>query len=208
MARSERESAIRYPLTWMLGVDSNLRVLRTLVRHGGVLAASDIVRMSRLSRESVRLGLLALGALGIVDSLGSINARVHRLNELHYLAPVLTMVFKAEAERFEAILSAVCQSAIDKPVLSLFLYGSAARGDDMADSDLDIGLVARPGDLADVVEGLRDAVRGPAEYLSFRPSVVGLDIEDFRRLTNNSDPWLENVKREAIVLLGRRLEEL
>lgn len=71
----------------MLGFDLNLRVLRTLVRHGGVLAASDIVCMSRPSRGSVRLGLHALGALGIVDSLGSLHAWVHRLNELHGLAP-------------------------------------------------------------------------------------------------------------------------
>lgn len=208
VARSERESAMRYPLTSMLGVDSNLRVLRTLVRHGGVLAASDIVRMSRLSRESVRLGLLALGTMGIVDSLGSLHARVHRLNQLHCLAPALTTLFGAEAERFEAILNAVRQSAIDRPVLSLFLYGSAARGDDVSDSDLDIGLVARAEDLAAVVEGIREALRGPADKFGFRPSVVGLDFDDLHRLSEDKDPWWKNVKREAIVLSGSRPEEV
>ncbi|RWM40230.1 MAG: hypothetical protein EOR75_10200 [Mesorhizobium sp.] len=207
MARSERESAIRRPLTAMLGVDSNLRVLRTLVEHGGLLAASEIVRRSRLSRESVRLGLLALESLGIVAASGSGHSRLYRFDDNHYLAPALAALFKAESNRFTAILDAVRQSAAQRPVFSLFVYGSAARGDDGPDSDLDIGLVARADDLAETVEGLREALRGPAERLVFLPNVVGLDFDDVRRLARDKDPWWENVKQDAIVLSGSRPED-
>ncbi|TIO77114.1 MAG: hypothetical protein E5X74_17820 [Mesorhizobium sp.] len=207
MARSERESAIRRPLTAMLGVDSNLRVLRTLVEHGGLLAASEIVRRSRLSRESVRLGLLALESLGIVAASGSGHSRLYRFDDNHYLAPALAALFKAESNRFTAILDAVRQSAAQRPVFSLFVYGSAARGDDGPDSDLDIGLVARADDLAEAVEGLREALRGPAERLVFLPNVVGLDFDDVRRLARDRDPWWENVKQDAIVLSGSRPED-
>ncbi|TJV53549.1 MAG: hypothetical protein E5Y01_04395 [Mesorhizobium sp.] len=207
MARSERESAIRRPLTAMFGVDSNLRVLRTLVEHGGLLAASEIVRRSRLSRESVRLGLLALESLGIVAASGSGHSRLYRFDDNNYLAPALAALFKAESNRFTAILDAVRQSAAQRPVFSLFVYGSAARGDDGPDSDLDIGLVARADDLAEAVEGLREALRGPAERLVFLPNVVGLDFDDVRRLARDRDPWWENVKQDAIVLSGSRPED-
>ncbi|WP_292436070.1 nucleotidyltransferase domain-containing protein [Mesorhizobium sp.] len=191
----------------MLGVDSNLRVLRTLVEHGGLLAASEIVRRSRLSRESVRLGLLALESLGIVAASGSGHSRLYRFDDNHYLAPALAALFKAESNRFTAILDAVRQSAAQRPVFSLFVYGSAARGDDGPDSDLDIGLVARADDLAETVEGLREALRGPAERLVFLPNVVGLDFDDVRRLARDKDPWWENVKQDAIVLSGSRPED-
>ncbi|AZO31517.1 hypothetical protein EJ071_31790 [Mesorhizobium sp. M1B.F.Ca.ET.045.04.1.1] len=207
MARSERESAIRRPLTAMLGVDSNLRVLRTLVEHGGLLAASEIVRRSRLSRESVRLGLVALETLGIVVASGSGHSRLYRFDDSHYLAPRLAALFKAESNRFTAILDAVRQSAAQRPVFSLFVYGSAARGDDGPDSDLDIGLIARADDLAEAVEGLRQALRDPAERLVFLPNVVGLDFDDVRRLARDKDPWWENIKQDAIVLAGSRPED-
>ena len=70
MAPSSRESAIRYPLTAILGVDSNLRVLRVLSLHGGMLASNEIIRKSRLAQESVRRALIDLVSLEIVLSSG------------------------------------------------------------------------------------------------------------------------------------------
>jgi len=207
LARSERESAIRRPLTAILGVDSNLRVLRVLAQHGGMLASSEIVRRSRLSRESVRAGLLALESLGVVTASGSGHSKVYRLNDGHYLATTLTALFKAESERFEAILDAVRQSAAGRQLFSLFVYGSAARGDDRPDSDFDIGVVARKGDLEEVVDGLRGALRNEAERLTFLPNVVGLDFDDVRRLADDDDQWWKNVAQDAVVISGKRPED-
>jgi len=208
MVRSERESSIRRPLTLMLGVSSNLRVLRALVQHGGMLAASEIVGMTGLSRESVRLGLISLETSGAVVSSGSPHARVHRYNDGHYLAPQLTALFEAEKHRFAAIQDAIRHGVAGMPVFSLFIYGSAARGDDGPESDLDIGLVARAENLAEVVEGVREALREPAERLGFLPNVVGLDFKDVRRLARDDDPWWKNIELDAIVLSGSRPENL
>jgi predicted nucleotidyltransferase len=208
MARSARESSIRKPLTFMLGVDSNLRVLRVLVQHGGLLAASEIARISELSRGSVRLGLISLESMGIIASSGSPHSRVYRFNDGHYLAPHLAALFEAERGRFMAILDAVRRSSVEMPVLSLFIYGSAARGDDGPDGDLDIGLVARREDLTEVVEAVREALREPAEKLGFLPNVVGLDLDDVRRLDVDADPWWRNVKQDVIVLSGGRPEDV
>ncbi|MBB4274130.1 nucleotidyltransferase domain-containing protein [Rhizobium mongolense] len=132
---------------------------------------------------------------------------MYRFNDSHYIAPTLAALFKAESERFVAILNAVRQSAAGRPVFSLFVYGSAARGDDGPDSDLDIGLVARADDLAEVVEGIQETLRGPAERLIFLPNVVGLDFDDVRRLAKDEDPWWESVKQDAIVISGSRPED-
>lgn len=207
MARSSRESAIRYPLTALLGVDSNLRVLRVLSLHGGMLASSEIIRKSRLAQESVRRALGDLVSLGVVSSSGVGRSSVYCLNVNHYFFPALSNLFKAESDRFLAILDSVRQSASGMPLFSLFYYGSVARGEDRPDSDLDIGIVAPVDHLAPTTERLRENLRGVSERLGFLPNVVGLDFADIERLDRDADPWWKSVISEATVLSGRRPED-
>ncbi|MBB3656645.1 putative nucleotidyltransferase/DNA-binding transcriptional ArsR family regulator [Rhizobium sp. BK650] len=210
MARTNPESTIRYPLDRILGVDSNVRVLRVLARHGGLLSSSDISHRARLSKSSTRLGLIGLEAAGIVQAEGSGYNRLYRLNVRHDLSSAIEALFTAEDRRFTAILDAVRNGPGDQArhVESLWVYGSVARGDDHFDSDLDVGVVADAVHLKAVVEAIRAGLVIPSERLAFSPSVVGLDLDDVRRLSRDDDPWWSNVVRDATVLAGRRPEEL
>lgn len=194
----------------MFGVDSNVRVLRVLARHGGLLASSDIGRRAELSKSSTRLGLLSLENTGIVSAEGSGYNRLYRLNTQHYLSADIERLFAAEDRRFAAIIETVATSPGDRKALvkSLWIYGSVARGQDRRGSDLDIGVVAEAGDLAGVVDTVRHSLDIHSKHLGFAPSVVGLDMQDVGRLARDGDPWWSNVIEEAIVLVGRRPEEL
>lgn len=192
----------------MLGVDSNLRVLRVLAAHGGFLGSGEVVRRSRLSRESVRLALIDLGTSGIVIAAGSSNTKLHRFNADHVLAPTLEALFKAESDRYAAIWDSVKRCAAGKPVLSLFVYGSAARGEDRPDSDLDIGVVTEEEHLADVPDAVREGLRECADRFNVVPSVVSLAPSDLERLERERDPWWESVKADMIVVFGRNPVDL
>lgn len=210
MARSEAQSAIRAPLDTIFGVDSNVRVLRVLAAHGGPLSSSDISRRAKLSRSSTRQGLISLEECGAIVTEGSGYSRLHRFNRDFCLAPQIEALFAAEAVRYEKILDAVRLSAGEQTlyVASLFIYGSVARGEDRIGSDLDIGLVAPKEILAEIVENVRENLREPATSLGFTPSVVGLDLDDVRRLDQDNDPWWNSMLEDAIVLQGGRPEDL
>ncbi|MDP9813744.1 putative nucleotidyltransferase [Rhizobium tibeticum] len=145
-----------------------------------------------------------------MSSEGSGYGRLYRLNTKHTLSAEVASLVAAEDRRFSAVIEAVRVSPGDKKdlVKSLWLYGSVARGEDCLGSDLDVGVVAETGDLAAVVEAVRDGLAVHSERLGFSPSVVGLDMADVDRLTRDDDPSWSNVVKGAIVLAGRRPEEL
>ncbi|UVK49234.1 helix-turn-helix domain-containing protein (plasmid) [Mesorhizobium sp. AR07] len=71
MARSTSQSALRYPLIIILGTDENVRLLRELSRHGGLLSSPLLADRSGLARASVWSALGTLEGIGIVSSEGT-----------------------------------------------------------------------------------------------------------------------------------------
>ena len=210
MVRTIAQSAIRNPVDLVFGVDSNVRVLRVLARHGGLLSAADISQRAALSKSSTRLGLLSLEESGVIVAEGAGYSRLYRLNADYYLADPIRSLFAVEDRRFAAVIEAVKSSpGIRKQqVKSLWVYGSVARGEDLLGSDLDVAVVAETNELAAVIETIRDSLATHSGRLGFTANVVGLDLSDVERLTREGDPWWANAVADAIVLAGRRPEEL
>jgi predicted nucleotidyltransferase len=210
MARAAHQSAQRYLLTSILGTDTGLRIVRELARHGGQLSAPDIGRRTGLAKASVARGLEVLEEARVVEPAGTGRSVVHRLRPDHPLAPALIALFEAEEARFEAILDSARSAALaaGPGVLALWLFGSVARGDDRADSDVDLAFVAEPEALSRLADVIRDALVVPAERLGFSPSVVALATDDVVRLAAEHDPWWRTVTRDAVPLVGANPDDL
>lgn len=210
MARSSPQSVLRYPLTRILGVDANVRVLRELLGHGGELAAPALVVRSGLAQSSVRAALIDLEAMKIVETIGSGRARLFRIAKRHPLADALGALFRAENRRFEAVLTAVRAAAArsGSGVAAVWLYGSVARGQDSAASDVDLAVVAENGALRRVEETLRDELSGSEEELAFSASISAVDEGDVTRLADARDPWWISLAQDAVPVVGDRPDAL
>lgn len=198
------QGPFRHPLSTALRSEAGVRVLRELALHGDALDASRVMRATHLTRQTVLSTLGQLVELRLVTPIGGSRSRSYRLDAGHPLAPALTALFAAETARADRVLDGVRRAARAMPeaVRAVWLYGSVARGDDVATSDVDVAVVvASPARLDDVVEAFRDRLRDveAAEYVV--TSVVGLADEDVRRLSRG-DPWWSAVEREAIPLVG------
>ena len=199
--RTQAQSFLRQPLSAVFANPAGVRVLRALAQHGGELSAPMLAERSRLTRPSVLAALDHLAALGLVESVGSVRQRLHRIDQGHPLAPSLSALFAAEAGRFDAIFEAVRAAAGEAGVAAAWLYGSVARGDDRPDSDLDLAMVAS-ADLNAEKTALRAALRMLEDEWRLTVSVVALDAEDVGRLSQEGDPWWRALLAEAVPLVG------
>lgn len=207
-APSIAQSVFRYPLTVALAGEGGVRLLRELARHGGPLSPRALADRTGLTVQGARRALKRLAALGLADTVGSADRLLYRLNSAHPLAPALAALFVAEAARVDAVFGAVraAAAAAALPVLAAWLYGSAARGDDAAASDLDVAIVFdadRDAEAAvePALEALREALAPVERAQLVTLSLVGLSRDDVRRLSTG-DPWWANGVREAVPLLG------
>jgi predicted nucleotidyltransferase len=210
MARSSAQSALRYPLTIILGTDANVRLLRELSRHGGLLSSPLLADRSGLARASVWSALGTLEGIGIVSSEGTGRVRLYRFNNSHPLATSLEALFEQEALRYSNIRSAIADavSAVRPNVLAAWIYGSVARGEDRPNSDIDIAVVSSSEKLDGSLQEIREALVAPAEELGFNPSVVGLAPGDVARPSSAGDPWWKGVEADALTVFGLSPDEL
>ncbi|MDR2566316.1 MAG: nucleotidyltransferase domain-containing protein [Bifidobacteriaceae bacterium] len=97
----------------------------------------------RGSRYGLVLALERLVRHGIVNAIPAARGNLYQLNRSHVLAPVVVAGVRARAEADSRIADAVSDLA-PQPI-SAALYGSVARGEATADSDIDLLIIAADG---------------------------------------------------------------
>jgi hypothetical protein len=210
MSKPPAQSALRYPLSELLGTEANVRLLRVLALHGGQLSAPALVFRTGLAKATVWSALASLEAMKIVEMAGTGRARLYRLTMTNPLAGALEGLFQHEETRFSEICDAIRSAAAEAQpgVLAVWLYGSVARGVDRPDSDLDILVIAEPSERQRIIDVIRDGLFEPGNQHGFNPSLVGLEPADVSRLARDHDPWWEGASADAILLFGASPEEI
>ncbi|WP_246638711.1 nucleotidyltransferase domain-containing protein [Rhizobium binae] len=210
MARPKPESALRFPLSTIFGNEANVRVMRELSLHGGQLSVGDLISRTSISRPPILAALATLASLRIVTEVGTGYARLFSLNrDSPFSAPVQAL-FEAEERRFADILAAVkeCASRFGDKVVAAWIFGSVARREDNASSDLDVALITNTPDIEMVQNGSIDFLAAKGKELSFSPSINTLAITDLKRLRQSDDPLWKAFLNEGLVVLGPRPESI
>ena len=203
MPKHVHQSALRYPLTAILGSGANVMTLRELMRHGGEVSAPSLVKRTGLAKASVRQALGILTAMRVVDAIGSDRARLYRVQRAHPLAAALDALFQEEEQRFEAVLDAV-RGAAERcaGLVAAWIYGSVARGLDRETSAVDVAVVGEPDDTPRIEQTMRELLREAEARLAFTASVVAIDTNDVLRLDGTNDRWWTDLAQDNVRIVG------
>lgn len=204
-APSAGRGFFREPLTTILGSPGAVLVLRVLSRHGGILAVPTLERATGLTNAGAHRVLRALAETGIVRAEGQGRVTAYRLDRDHPLAASLARVFADEEARVGRVLDAVRAAAAPYRPRAVWLFGSAARGNDESGSDVDVAVAFRAGTPEAALESVRLALRPAESAERVAVSIIGLWPGDIERLAGGragGDPLWRALERDAIPLLG------
>jgi predicted nucleotidyltransferase len=170
-------------------------VLAALLRTGAPMTGRQVHGLVRdqCSLWSVQQTLASLVDLGVVTSRDVGRAMVHTINEDHYAIQPLRVLL----DPFAALRQTV-RSAVGSNAETVILFGSVARGEATADSDVDLVVLAGPdwdgrSELEDVV---RARLGNDCDVLVFTP-------EEFSRLAASRDePVVAEILADGVVLVG------
>jgi predicted transcriptional regulator len=169
----------------------------------------ELARRAGRSNTGVQHVLDRLVEHGLVSREEVGRTFLYELNRHHLLAPTVEQMASVRAELVRRLREAIGAWGI--PTIHASLFGSAARGDGDASSDIDL-FVVRPTDVDpdDVdwrgqVDGLADLVhRWTGNYAG----ITEISEGELPRLQKDRSPVVEEVRKDAVDLAGEPMRKL
>ena len=174
-------------------------VLQVLLRTGTPMTGRQIQRVTDgdHSLSAVQAALRTLIAMGLVTTMPAGRANLHTINNEHAAIPALR-----ELVNPSELLRKIVQDAVhdDPDVVTVVLFGSAARGEATRDSDVDLAVITTEDvgweghvDLAAAVE---HRFGGTCDIL-----VYGAAVFD-ELAASGEEPVVRSIIRDRFLLYG------
>ena len=167
-------------------------VLAVLLRTGAPLTGRRIhALVDGHSLGAVQQALRDLERIGVITTETIGRAGVHLINEGHEAITPL----RSLASPIEMLTRVVYDAASD--VEAVMVFGSVARGEAHADSDIDLVVIA-----PEAWDGRADLQQQVHERLGNDCDVLHLTREDFARAPEDREPVVAEILRDSFALVG------
>lgn len=186
----------------LLEAPADSEVLRVLAGSTGAFSARQVARLVRSgSRPTVLRSLSRLAHLGVLEVEQVGRAHMFRLNRDHIATPALEQLIGLRERMIEAVRQAV--GGLEPAPVAAGLFGSAARGDGDADSDIDLLLVHsgtnRPGEWEDQTAALAAAIE---RRTGNRLGIHEVSHRQLAALSDDRAPIVAELRRDYLPLVG------
>jgi predicted nucleotidyltransferase len=204
---------LRHPLDSVLGSVTKVRLLRALLPLERPVSLREAARLAGVSPAAASGALDELAALQVVDRREATSQHLYTVNRKNRLADALAGLFAAEEERREMLMGSLRRDVEGgqpgPSVEAAALFGSAARGDDRPDSDLDLLVIAEgEGDEEAIWAHLVEVRARYEREFGVKLSPVVMTLERLRERARSGDPLIANVVEDGIKLTGPPIQKL
>lgn len=202
------------PLDEVLTSRSKVRLLRAMLSTEQPLSGREAARLARVGRVPAARSLDELVALGVLHRQRTTSQHLYTLNRQSYLVRQgLAPLYQTERERVERIFDSLRSILREAPggeqVKGAWIFGSAARGQDTAESDLDVLVVVEDEPGGHEVHA-HLAARAPEleQEFGLRLSPVVVTRERLRAMHADEHALVRDVLHEGRRITGVELERL
>jgi predicted nucleotidyltransferase len=151
--------------------------------HALIADRHSLGAVQQALRDLDRLGLITTEAIG--------RAGVHRINEGHAaIAPLRSLASPIE------MLTRVVEETV-RDVEAVIVFGSVARGDPHADSDVDLAVIA-----PEAWDGRAELQQQVHERLGNNCDVLHLTGDHFKLAPEDREPVVSEILLDGIALVG------
>jgi predicted nucleotidyltransferase len=179
-------------------------VLSVLAGTTRPLTGRQIARLATHgSDRGLRLALNRLAEQGLVDAVEAPPAVLYSLNRDHIAAPVALELAGLRGELLRRLRTAIAQWRV--PAVHASMFGSAARGEGDARSDIDL-LVVRPESVDSEDPEWRDQLHELAvaieRWTGNHAGISEVGEEELSHLASERRPIVDELERDAITVAG------
>lgn len=194
-------------LEYIFSAPSNVTILRVLNERNLGVSGREVQRLTGLSLRTVQLSLVNLENMGVVKKFTGKREYLFLIDREKFLSKYLIdNIYETEKLFLKEVLI-VTRKKISKYCESIILFGSAARGDESIESDLDLCIVykGKLGIIEDIVSELRAALFNTFN-ITLAPFYISLT--DFRKSGIKGKPPFNSIIKEGKVISGKSIREL
>jgi hypothetical protein len=186
------QSRVLQPLNAILGTHANVRLVRTLSLSSTPLAAGELARRADLGRTSIFPALRELEFIGIVEFVGAGAQRQIQLRDRHPLAPMLKELFRAEANRFDELTTALRELFVKSPVRVLSAWVEDAAALPSGTDAVRLYFVALPEDKESLSDYLNEHLPVVERAQDLHVVVTGLTRSELETFSQSQGNALDN----------------
>ena len=198
------------PLNDIFGQHSKVKILRFLVQSQSQLNGREIAKNVGLSHVKAHTALKDLTRQGVVSMRSAGSSLVYWLNEDHFLVKeIIRPAFEKEEGLFEYISRLILKQISPPRPLSIILFGSFAKGNASADSDIDVVIIyPRSKSKTVISKELSEAEKKITSFFGNRLSGVPLLADEFLKKLKAKDAFIHEIIRGGKVIYGKSITEL
>lgn len=188
---------------------SNVAVLRALNKYAVGISGREVARVAGISVKNCFTALNDLEDIGIVHRVRGGRDHLFTLNRDHFLVRQgIIPLLEIEQRFFEVIFDDVKRN-LKKKCNSVYLFGSVARKEEKAGSDLDLCIIYDNANQKKQIEESLSEMQSEFHkkyFVNISPFLI--TVNDFVKRAKKNKPPVNEIIKDGILLFGNSIDKL